>query len=101
MPDMRNCPPPEIDDLIRAQLESQTPSDFGIYEDAVDPTDVTARVHEKLEAPATEAEVTAEATLPAQGAPAKKLPQTTELETAALETEQLGMYPALFAYAMT
>ena len=101
MPDMRNCPPPEIDDLIRAQLESQTPSDFGIYEDAVDPTDFTARVNEKLEAPATEAEVAAGATLPAQDAPAKKLPQTTELETAVLETEQLGMYPALSAYAMT
>ena len=90
VPDMRPCPPPEIDELVRAELQSQTPSEMGTPEDV---GALSARV-EKLEA------------LPAESGEKafveKELPPQIAPEIAALETEQqLGMCLAYLAFSKT
>lgn len=89
--DMRPCPPPEIDELVRAELQSQTPSEMGTPEDV---GALSARVEEKLEAlPAESGE---------QALVENELPPQTVSEIAALETEQqLGMCLAYPAFSKT
>ena len=91
---MRPCPPPEIDELVRAELQSQTPPEIGTPEDV---GALSVHVEEKLEAlPAESGEKVAPPLVE------KELPPQTASEIAALETEQqLGMCLAYSASSKT